>query len=184
MRFIPTAVEGAFVVELEPHVDARGSLARAFCAEEFRDHGIDPTIAQMNLNHSHQAGTIRGLHHQRAPYAETKFVRCVRGAVFDVAADIRPGSPTYGQWVGAELSAANGRGRLVPEGCAHGFQTLVDDTELLYTATRPYAPDHEAGVHHADPLFGIAWPLPVGAISDKDDRWPVLSAGGGWTTEG
>ena len=174
MRFTPTVIAGAFIVDVVPHADARGSLARVFCSEEFEAQGIDPVIAQMNLNHSRAAGTVRGLHLQQEPHAETKLVRCVRGAVFDVVADPQPDSPTYGRWVGVELSGDNRRALLVPAGCAHGFQTLVDDTELLYTASRAYAPDHELGVHHADPLFGISWPLEVSSVSEKDAAWPPL----------
>ena len=172
MIFTATSVEGAYIVDLEPRGDERGSLARAFCTEEFRAQGIDPTIAQMNLNHSLQGGTLRGLHFQRPPHAETKLVRCIRGSVFDVAADLRPESATYGEWVGIELSARNRRALVVPEGCAHGFQTLVDDTQLLYTASRAYAPDHEGGVHHADPFFAIEWPVAVTSVSAKDAGWP------------
>jgi dTDP-4-dehydrorhamnose 3,5-epimerase len=174
MRFIETAIDGAFIVELEPHGDERGSLARAFCAEEFEHQGIESAIAQMNLNHSRQVGTLRGLHYQRPPRSETKLVRCIRGAVFDVAADLRPDSTSYGRWVGVELSADNRRALVVPDGCAHGFQTLVDDTELLYTASNPYTPSLESGVHHADPLFGIEWPLEVTSISAKDAAWPLV----------
>jgi dTDP-4-dehydrorhamnose 3,5-epimerase len=175
--FTSTAVEGVYIIDVEPHADERGSLSRAFCAEEFEQHGIEPAISQMNLNHSERAGTIRGLHYQRGSHAETKLVRCVRGAVFDVAADMREGSETYGRWVGVELSADNRRALLVPEGCAHGFQTLVDDVELLYTASHPYTPASEAGVRYSDPHFGIDWPLEVSAISDKDATWPLIDAG-------
>ena len=179
VRFTATEIEGVYVIDVEAHSDERGSLARAFCSEEFRMHGIDPTIAQMNLNHSERAGTVRGLHLQRPPHAETKLVRCIRGAVFDVAADLRADSATYGRWIGIELSPHDRRALLVPEGCAHGFQTLVDDTELLYTTSRPYAPDAEDGAHHADPRLGIRWPLEVSSISDKDLRWPALDAASG-----
>jgi dTDP-4-dehydrorhamnose 3,5-epimerase len=174
VRFAPTTVDGAYVVDVEPHSDERGSLSRAFSVEEFTEHGLDPTIVQMNLNHSHRAGTLRGLHFQRPPHSETKFVRCVRGAVFDVAADLRPASPSYGSWVGVELTADNRRALLVPAGCAHGFQTLVDDTELLYSVSSGYAPDHEGGVHHADPFFEIEWPLEVTSLSEKDRAWPFV----------
>ncbi|GGI05368.1 dTDP-4-dehydrorhamnose 3,5-epimerase [Egicoccus halophilus] len=172
MRFTPTEVDGVFVVDVEPHADERGSLARAYCAEELAAHGLEADVAQMNLNHSVRAGTLRGLHFQHAPHGEAKLVRCVRGAVFDVAADVRPDSPTYGRWVGVELTADNRRALFVPAGCAHGFQTLVDDTELLYTASHPYTPGAEGGVHHADPMFEIPWPLPVASVSDKDASWP------------
>lgn len=178
VRFTPTPIAGVHILDLEPHVDDRGSLARAFCTEEFQEHGLDPVIAQMNLNQSHRAGTVRGLHLQDPPHAETKVVRCIRGAVFDVAADVRPGSSTYGEWVGVELSADNRRSLVVPEGCAHGFQTLMDDTELLYSASRAYAPTHERGVHHADPLLAIEWPRSITSISSKDEAWPPLTPAG------
>lgn len=175
MHFTSTSVAGAYLIDSEPRSDERGSLTRTFCAEVLQDHGIDPTIAQMNLNQSHLAGTLRGLHYQRAPHSETKLVRCVRGVVYDVAADLRPESPTFGRWVGVELSASNRRALLVPEGCAHGFQTLEDDSELLYTASRAYSPAHESGAHHADPFLGIEWPREVTALSEKDATWPMLS---------
>jgi dTDP-4-dehydrorhamnose 3,5-epimerase len=172
MRFTETEVAGAYVVDLEPFEDDRGSFARVFCAEEFADHGLEPTIVQANLSRNRVAGTVRGMHFQSAPHAETKLVRCIRGALFDVVVDLRPDSPTYGRWAGRELTPANGRALYVPRGCAHGFQTLEDDTEAFYAASAAYAPDHEGGVHHADPAFGIEWPLPVASISPKDDAWP------------
>jgi dTDP-4-dehydrorhamnose 3,5-epimerase len=176
MRFTETAVVGAFVIDPEPFSDERGSFARVFCAHEFEEHGLEPRIVQSNLSVNHQAGTLRGLHYQRAPHEETKLVRCIRGALFDVVVDLRPGSPSYRRWVGVELTADNQRALFVPRGCAHGFQTLVDDTEAIYDVSAMYAPDHEAGAHHADPAFGIEWPLPVASISDKDRSWPFLEA--------
>jgi dTDP-4-dehydrorhamnose 3,5-epimerase len=176
MRFTETAVVGAFVIDPEPFSDERGSFARVFCAHEFEEHGLEPRIVQSNLSVNHQAGTLRGLHYQRAPHEETKLVRCIRGALFDVVVDLRPGSPSYRRWVGVELTADNQRALFVPRGCAHGFQTLVDDTEAIYDVSAMYAPDHEGGAHHADPAFGIEWPLPVASISDKDRSWPFLEA--------
>jgi dTDP-4-dehydrorhamnose 3,5-epimerase len=176
MRFTETAVVGAFVIDPEPFSDERGSFARVFCAHEFEEHGLEPRIVQSNLSVNHQAGTLRGLHYQRAPHEETKLVRCIRGALFDVVVDLRPGSPSYRRWVGVELTADNQRALFVPRGCAHGFQTLVDDTEAIYDVSAMYAPNHEGGAHHADPAFGIEWPLPVASISDKDRSWPFLEA--------
>ena len=172
MRFEETEVQGAYRIDIAPFTDDRGSFARIFAVDEFEEHGLEARIVQSNLSVNHAAGTLRGLHLQRAPMEETKLVRCVRGALFDVVVDLRPDSPTYRRWAGVELSAANRRALFVPRGCAHGFQTLVDDTEAIYDVSAPYSPEHEAGAHHADPAFGIEWPLPVTSISDKDDAWP------------
>jgi dTDP-4-dehydrorhamnose 3,5-epimerase len=177
VHFTETDLPGVFVIDPEPIRDERGGFARIFCTEEFEEHRLEPRVVQSNLSINHRAGTLRGLHYQHPPAAETKLVRCVRGAIFDVAVDLRPDSPTYLRWVGAELTADNHRAFFVPRGCAHGFQTLEDDTLVLYDVSAPYAPDHEDGAHHADPVFGIDWPLPVSAISDKDRSWPFLTMG-------
>jgi dTDP-4-dehydrorhamnose 3,5-epimerase len=174
MKFHETHVAGAFTIEPEPHADDRGSFARVFCQREFAEHDLEPRIVQTNLSRNRLAGTLRGMHFQRAPHEETKLVRCVSGALFDVVVDLRPDSPTYRRWAGAELSAKNGRALYVPRGCAHGFQTLEDDTVALYDVSAAYAPDHEGGVHHADPAFDIEWPLPIAVISEKDAEWPML----------
>lgn len=174
MRFHDTDLPGVVIVELDTHSDERGSFARAFCSEEFAQHELDAHIAQANLSVTARAGTVRGLHYQLPPSAEAKFVRCVRGALFDVAVDLRPGSETFGRWFGIELSAANGTGLVVPRGCAHGFQTLTDDTAAFYLVSTAYDAERERNLHHADPSLGIGWPREVTSISDRDRRAPGL----------
>ncbi len=172
MKFTQTAISGVWLVDLEPLVDERGFFARTFCADEFSARGLDPTVAQCNVSVTATAGTVRGLHYQVAPAEETKLVRVVRGAIHDVAVDLRAGSPTYCGHVAVELSAANRRALYVPTGFAHGFQTLVDDTEVEYQMGAPYTPGTDRGVRYDDPAFGIVWPLPVSTISDRDRTWP------------
>lgn len=178
MRFSETDVAGAYIIDIEPFSDDRGSFSRIFCRDEFQEHGLEPRIVQSNLSVNHHAGTLRGMHYQAAPMEETKLVRCIRGALFDVVVDLRPDSPTFRRWAGVELTAENRRAFFVPRGCAHGFQTLVDDTEAIYDVSAPYTPGLERGVHYADPAFGIPWPLPVASISDKDAAWPFFDAEG------
>lgn len=175
MKFTPTAVEGAVIVDLEPRSDARGSFSRIFDVDEFAAHGLDVQVVQANLSTNHRAGTLRGLHRQVPPHAEGKLVRCIAGAVVDVALDVRPGSPSYGQHVMVELTAENRRALFVPAYVAHGYQTLTDDTAVTYQVSGPYAPGGEEGYRYDDPAFGIAWPLPVSEISDKDAGWPLVS---------
>lgn len=172
MRFTPTAVDGAYIVDLEPRTDERGFFTRAWCAEEFARQGLVSRCVQINMSQNHRAGTVRGMHLQRAPHAESKLVRAIRGVIFDVVLDLRPASPSFKRWAGVELSADNRRALFVPEGCAHGFQSLVDDAELLYQVSTAYAPGAEYGVRFDDPAFGIVWPLPVSVISPKDAAWP------------
>jgi len=172
MIFRETTIPGAFVVELDPRSDSRGFFARLFCAEEFRAHGLDPHIEQINTGFSHRAGTVRGMHYQRAPDQDCKFVKCLRGAIVDVCLDLRPASPTYRQHVAVELSDANRHMLFLPAGCAHGFQTLAGETEILYTTNVPYSPASAVGVRHDDPAFAINWPLPITDISDADRSWP------------
>lgn len=174
MIFRRTELEGVVVVELERHRDARGSFARAFCAGEFEHEGLDGHVEQVNLSESASAGTVRGLHYQLPPSAETKFVRCVRGALYDVAVDLRPTSATFGHWFGIELTEEDGTGLVVPRGFAHGFQTLRDDTTALYLVSTAYDRPRERGVHHADPKIDIRWPLPVTSVSDRDRSLPPL----------
>jgi dTDP-4-dehydrorhamnose 3,5-epimerase len=176
MEFRPTPLEGAWLIALEPHEDARGAFARTFCAEEFRQHGLNPAVVQANLSTNHRAGTLRGLHYQVAPATEAKTVRCVRGAVFDVIVDVRSGSPTLGRWFGAELSAENGLALHVPEMFAHGFLTLRDDTVVTYQVSQAYTPGTERGLRYDDPLLGVEWPGAVTSISDKDAAWPLLGS--------
>ena len=173
MEFIPTEVEGCFIVELEPFTDERGYFARAWCADETSAAGVKDHIAQINMSLSRQAGMIRGLHWRPDPHPEAKFVRCIAGRIFDVCVDVRPGSPTYLQWVGVELTPQNRRALAVPAGCAHAYQALEDDSEIIYTASAPFEPGVEIGARWNDPAFGITWPISDGVIvSEKDESWP------------
>jgi dTDP-4-dehydrorhamnose 3,5-epimerase len=173
VRFVETALAGVVVVELEEHVDERGSFARTWCREEMAAAGLSSELAQCSLSRNRRAGTLRGLHFQRAPHEEAKLVRCTRGAIFDVAVDLRGGSPTRGRWVGIQLDPDNGRALYVPEGCAHGFQTLLDDTDVAYMISVPYAPDAADGVRWDDPVLAIDWPNAVDrTISERDRGLP------------
>lgn len=165
------------VVQRKPIRDARGYFSRFFCAEEFRQAGLDGTISQINHSYSKNAGTVRGMHFQMPPHAERKFVSCIRGEIFDVAVDLRRNSPTLLQWHGEVLSEANQRSLLIPEGFAHGFQALTDDCELLYLVSAAYEPAAEKGLNAADPLLKIKWPHPVTEMSDKDRNNPLLPSG-------
>jgi dTDP-4-dehydrorhamnose 3,5-epimerase len=175
MIFTPTKLAGAFLIQLERKEDARGSFARAWCQREFEAQGLASNIAQMNLSHTLLRGTIRGLHYQAQPCAETKLVSCLRGALYDVIVDLRPQSSTYKKWMAVELTAAEHRMLYVPEGFAHGFQSLEDNTELLYLVSQFYSPGHERGIRYNDPAFAIHWPLDVLSLSDKDRQWPDFS---------
>lgn len=174
MNFLASKVSGAWTIDPTPHTDPRGRFFRAWCVEEFAAHGIDFTPLQANMGTSRQAGTVRGMHYQVAPAEEAKLVRCTRGSVFDVLVDLRPGSATHGQWFGTELSARNARMLYVPPLCAHGYQTLEDESEVLYMTSALYRPDAVRGLRFDDPAVGIAWPLPPQALSDQDLRWPFL----------
>lgn len=173
MIFEPLAVQGAWLIRQERRSDHRGHFARVWCEAELAKAGLDARIAQVNTGFSPKAGTLRGLHFQLPPHAEVKIARVTRGAAFDVVLDLRQGSPTYGRWAGVELTADNGDQVYVPEGCAHGYLTLVDDTELVYSATVPYAPASARGVRFDDPRFGIEWPMAPAVISDPDRGWPL-----------
>jgi dTDP-4-dehydrorhamnose 3,5-epimerase len=174
MRLAPTTVPGAFVVELEPAVDERGWFARTFDAEEFAAHGLEAGIAQCSTSFNARAGTLRGLHHQVAPHEECKLVRCTRGRLYDVVLDLRPES--LGEWFGVELTPDNSLSVYVPPGCAHGFQTLEDSTEVSYQISTPHAPDAARGVRWNDPRFGLDWPDPPPGgeriVSARDAGWP------------
>ncbi|NNU80307.1 dTDP-4-dehydrorhamnose 3,5-epimerase family protein [Halovulum dunhuangense] len=176
MKFTPLPLAGAWLIEMERIRDHRGFNARAWCAEEMAAHGLTTRIAQVNVIRNGPRGTIRGMHYQRPPFAETKLFRVTRGAIFDVIVDLRAGSPTRLQWISVELNAEDGRLLYVPEGFGQGFQTLADDTELTYQVSAPYSPAHGSGFRPDDPAFGIDWPLPVAAISDKDAGWPDFKA--------
>lgn len=172
MRFTETEIAGVVVVDIEPRTDDRGAFARLHCPQEFAAAGHPFTPAQTSLSRNTRAGTLRGMHYQPAPYGETKLVRCVRGRIFDVAIDLRADSPTHRRWTGVELSADNGRALLIPEGIAHGFVTLGDDTDVLYQITPEFEPGHEAGVRWDDPAFGVAWPMKPQVISPRDASYP------------
>ena len=174
MRFVPTAVPGAYIVELEPHQDERGFFARAFSTKEFSDNGIDFVVRNANTTYSAARGTLRGLHYQLPPAAEDKLIRCTKGAVYSVLVDMRSDSPTRLQHVGVELTAENRRALFIPGMCAAGALTLVDDTETFYLVSADHAPGRERGVRYDDPAVGIAWPIPVTTISAKDRAWSDL----------
>jgi dTDP-4-dehydrorhamnose 3,5-epimerase len=172
MVFTATRLSGVVIVDCDVFADARGLFARAWMPDEFRANGLDTRIAQCSLSFNRKRGTIRGMHYQVAPFEEIKLVRTTRGAVFDVAVDLRRDSPTFRQWVGVELSADNRRMLYIPEGFAHGYQTLTDDAELLYFVSTEYSAEHQRGVRWDDPAFGVDWPLgqPT-VIHDRDKRY-------------
>ncbi len=172
MIFTELPLAGAFVIDLEPRRDERGFFARAFCAREFEQHGLKTGIVQANLSQNAHKGTVRGMHYQRAPHAEVKMVRCVSGTIFDAIIDLRPDSLTYLRWTGIELSHENRRMLYVPEGFAHGYQALTDDSEVLYLVTEFYSPQDEAAIRWNDPRFGIAWPIADAILSPKDTVHP------------
>lgn len=174
MIFTETRLAGAFVIDLERRADERGFFARTFCQHEFRDHGLKPVIAQANLASNHKKGTLRGMHFQYPPMAETKLVRCTRGAILDIIVDLRPESRTYLQHVAVELDEENMRALYVPERFAHGYQVLRDGTDTSYQVGEFYAPATEGGLRHDDPQLGLEWPLPVSVISPKDQAFPSL----------
>jgi dTDP-4-dehydrorhamnose 3,5-epimerase len=170
MRFIETPLNGAWVIDLDLLGDERGWFARTFDADEFAARGLNPAVMQCNASFNARRGTLRGLHYQAEPHGESKLVRCVRGAIFDVAVDLRSGSPTHRRWHGVQLSAENRRAFYIPPGLAHGFQTLSDDAEVLYQMGNPYVPEAARGVRWDDPAFAIEWPEPDGPriISERD----------------
>ena len=173
MRFTPSRIPGAWVIDIAPIHDDRGFFAMTWQPEAFRRHGIDPALAQCNLAYNHKRGTLRGMHFQNAPHAQAKVVRATRGALLDVIVDLRPDSPTYRQWDAVELSADNRRMFYMPEGVAHGYLTLTDDVEAYYHASAAWAPQAESGVRWNDPAFGITWPFEPAVISEKDRNWPL-----------
>ena len=173
MIFTETPLRGAFTIDIEPRTDARGFFARAWCQNEFKAHGLSTDLVQANLSFNPARGTLRGLHYQVAPYEEAKLVRCIRGAIYDVIVDLRRESPTYLQWYGVELTTDTRRALYVPAGCAHGFQTIQEDTEVFYQVTQAYTPEAERGVRWDDAAFGIIWPkTDTRNISPKDQSWP------------
>jgi dTDP-4-dehydrorhamnose 3,5-epimerase len=174
MIFTKTTLDGACLVDVERREDPRGFFARTFCVREFEEHGLESKFVQCSISLNRQRGTVRGLHYQLAPACEAKLVRCTAGAVHDVIVDLRPESPTYLQHFTVELTARNRRALYVPEMFAHGFQVLEDETEVFYHISAFYAPEQSTGIRYDDPKLGIRWPLPVTAMSDKDQTWPFL----------
>ena len=172
MIFRETKLAGLYAVLIERHADERGTFGRTFCRDEFAAHGLPGEFVQASSSVSLRAGTLRGMHYQRAPHAEGKLVRCVRGAIHDVVADLRPDSPSYRQAEAFELREGGDAMLYIPPGCAHGFQTLADETEVLYAMTTAFAPGAAAGFRYDDPAFGLAWPLPVATVAEKDLAWP------------
>jgi len=173
--FSETKLNGAFIIDLERREDNRGFFARAFCQHEFADHGLKPVIAQANIGFNRRRGSVRGMHFQYPPAAETKLVRCTRGAVLDIIVDLRPESPTYLDHVSVELGADNHRAIYVPERFGHGYQVLEDETETSYQVGEFYTPEAEGGLRYDDPALGLTWPLTVTEISEKDAGWPLLA---------
>ena len=175
MQFTETPLKGAFLIDIRKIADDRGFFGRSWCRKEMLDAGLEGDIAQINTSLSRYKGTLRGLHYQIAPHQEAKMIRCTRGAVFDMIVDLRPQSPTFRQWFGAELTADNHRALYSPKGFAQGFITLVDDTEITYFTSESYAPGMDRGIRYDDPQFGIELPLQPVVISDKDRAWPDFS---------
>lgn len=172
--FMTTALKGLLVVQRKAIEDERGFLSRFYCAEEFAQAGMNKPIAQINHTLTRKKGAVRGLHFQHAPHAEIKLVSCLKGEIWDVAVDLRKGSPTFLQWHAAVLSAANRKSLLIPEGFAHGFQALTEDCELIYLHTSAYQPTSEGALNAADPELGIAWPLAISEISDRDRNHKLI----------
>ncbi|MEM1394324.1 MAG: dTDP-4-dehydrorhamnose 3,5-epimerase [Cyanobacteria bacterium P01_D01_bin.116] len=174
MIFTETELQGAYTIDLEEKHDQRGFFARAFCAKELEAHGLKPVVAQCNLSFNYKKGTLRGMHYQIEPAAETKIIRCTKGAIYDVIIDMRPESPTYLQHFGVELSADNHRALYVPEMFAHGYQALTDGCEVMYMVGEFYTPGYEKGLRYDDPFFNIQWPLEATEMSEKDTNWPLM----------
>lgn len=172
MKFTETPLPGAFILDLEPHQDERGFFARTFCVDEFEKHGLNSNVVQCNLSSNLKAGTLRGMHFQQPPLSEAKLVRCVCGAIHDVVVDLRPHSATYKSHFAVELSMQNRRALFVPALFAHGFQTLMDNTEVEYQMSEAYTPEAARGFRYDDPTFAIRWPLPISLISSQDLSWP------------
>jgi dTDP-4-dehydrorhamnose 3,5-epimerase len=174
MKFVSTKLQGAFIIDIEPRSDTRGFFARVFCQNELKEHGLNPIIAQANIALNARRGTVRGMHFQYPPAAETKIVRVTRGAIVDIIVDLRPESPTYLDHVMVELTAGNHRALYVPERFAHGYQVLEDETETSYDVGEFYTPALESGLRYDDPRLGLTWPLPITEISAKDSTWDFL----------
>jgi dTDP-4-dehydrorhamnose 3,5-epimerase len=178
VRFVATKLGGAYVVEPERHEDERGFFARTWSAAEFAERGLVAELSQCSISRNRKAGTLRGMHFQTAPHEEAKLVRCTGGAILDVVVDLRRGSPTHAEWIAVELTAENGTALYIPKGCAHGFQTLVDDAEVFYMISDPYVPEAASGVRWDDPAFGIDWPhADARVINERDRSWPDYRPG-------
>lgn len=178
MQFSETPIAGVTLVDVIRINDDRGFFGRIWCRKEFEAYGLDSRAVQINTALSHRAGTVRGMHYQESPHSETKVIRCTRGKVYDIALDLRPSSSTFRQWFGVELSPDNQRILVIPPGCAHGYQSLEDCTELMYLTSEFYAPHAVRGVRYDDPAFTVTWPLPVSLISQQDATWPVFDLHG------
>ena len=172
MKFISVPLQGAVVIEIEPIADERGFFARTWAAQEFKSQGLNPNLAQCSVSFNKRKGTLRGMHYQEQPFAEAKLVRCCSGAIYDVIVDLRRTSPTHRKWIAVELSAANHKMLYVPEGFAHGFQTLTDEVEVSYQISEVYTPGSARGVRWNDPLFGIDWPISDPIVSERDRTFP------------
>lgn len=175
MKFVPLDIPGAWRIDIEPRADERGFFARTFCADEMAAHGLVTNFPQRSVSFNRKRATLRGLHFQAEPHSETKIVRCTAGACFDVVVDLRPGSARYRQWHGEELSAGNRRMLYIPPGCAHGFQTLADDTEIYYEITPAYVPSAARGVRWNDPGLAITWPILDPIMSERDATLPEVT---------
>jgi len=174
MIYKPTPLPGSYLVCLEPRTDERGMFARAFCAREFAENGLEFNFVQANISVNNHIGTVRGMHFQYPPHDEVKLVRCIKGSIYDIIVDLRQESPAYLQWFGAELSDGNGHMMYVPKGFAHGYQALCDGATAHYMVSAYYEPASEGGCRYDDPTFGISWPMPITNISDKDSAWPLI----------
>jgi dTDP-4-dehydrorhamnose 3,5-epimerase len=172
MQFIQTKIERTYVVEMKPVKDDRGHFARTWCARTFAEHGLESSLRQCNVSHNRHRGILRGMHFQRAPHGEAKLVRCTRGAIYDVVIDLRPQSSSYLTWIAEELTADGTRMLFIPPGCAHGFQTLRDDTEVFYQMSAEYHPESATGVRFDDQAFAIDWPIANPLVSERDRSWP------------
>ncbi|MEP7354997.1 MAG: dTDP-4-dehydrorhamnose 3,5-epimerase [Acidobacteriota bacterium] len=183
MKCIPCELPGVYRITPEPHADARGLFARTFCAREFADFGLEGAMVQSSTSFNRHKGTLRGMHFQLAPHAEVKLVRCVRGSAYDVVLDLRTESPTYLKWIAVELTADNREAIYIPKGCAHGFQTTADDTELLYQMNDYFAPEAAAGVRWNDPLFSITWPIAEPILSERDANYLDYATSGAFALQ-
>ncbi len=175
MKINETSLKGVFLIDPDLMADERGFFARTYCSQKFAQYGLNPRLEQCNISYNHKKGTLRGMHFQTAPHAEAKLVRCIRGAIFDVVIDLRPDSLTFEQWIGVELSEKFPKMLYIPEGCAHGFQTLENNTEVFYQMSNFFVPDAARGVRWDDPNFNITWPSDERIISVKDQNYPLYS---------